>query len=1437
MSTTKSTQTYTGLEIAIIGMSGRFPGASSWREFWHNLVNEVESVDFLSDKELKALGVDDKTIQRKDFVKAKIAIKDKELFDYAFFDYSPAEAALLNPVHKIFHLCVWEALEDAGYNPEQTKGAIGLFAGAGDDVNWKVYATLKNTDGNVDDYTRQIITNKDYLASLISYKLNLKGPAYTVNTACSTSLVAIDQACKSLLLGDCKTALAGGVSLSTQIRKGYLFQEGMIFSADGHCRAFDKDATGTLSGEGAGVVVLKRLSDALKDGDQIYAVIKGTATNNDGNRKVGFTAPSVDGQVECIRKAHILGKTEPDTISYIETHGTGTKLGDPIEVEALNIAFNRNTKHRCAIGSVKTNIGHLDTAAGVAGLIKAALSLKYKQIPASLHFKSANPEIDFEGGPFYVNATLQEWQRKGEAPLRAGVSSLGIGGTNAHAVLEEAPVVNSGATSRRYHLLPLSARTSNSLLRYTTRLKNFIHEDVNLADMAYTLQVGRKHFNYRLPVLINSAEDLAAFNVSEDRITRESPVGKIIFMFPGQGSQYAGMGADLYKHEPVFRQHLDAGLSYIYELTNEDFRPVLFPDTDDQRINDTRYAQPLIFLLEYALSKLLLSWGLRPSFMIGHSIGEYVAAAVSGVFSFEDALRLLVHRGELMSGLPHGGMLSVGLDEESVKPYLNDNISLAAVNSSRQVVLSGDLNAIAQLEQQLAEEEVAYVRLNTSHAFHSAMQESILPAYRNLLESVVFGEIEIPFISNLTGQLVTTDVLTPEYWIRHLRETVRFADGLQTLLTTAANAVFIEVGAGRTLLPLLQKRAALSVNLMRTVKENRPDDACLLEAIGKLWANGVQVDWTAFQAAESRRRISLPTYSFEPVPYPAEVDLFAEGLLSKSDNGKTLKDWVYYPSWRRSEQPLGISVAERRFLFFTTNEDSSQALIDQLIAEGASVIKVYNGNDYAQLAADAYVLNAENPDHVKQLFSSLQSPADIIYEGNQYFGLATIIPAAAQYGTKHLTLLTNSLQQVYGNEHGNYEQSLLLGLLQVAPQEYGISCTNIDLDASPAVRQVLALLSRNRERFVALRNGHLWIKSHERNQAELNNTDSRIKEGGTYLITGGLGNAGYVLSKHLSSLFKARLILIGRQSLTPGSKTSERLAELKSAGANVTYYSADITDVAAIQALVAESGHIDGVIHAAGIIDRRYFEPLSALTRSNTHEIFAPKVQGIETLYEVFKDLHPDFVWITSSLSGVLGGLGYASYAAANLYMDHLVSARKGSFPGWISVALSGLTFTPEAAAKDNTSLSPEELVALFDWSVNLQTIPQLTIYKGDLNARVQEVYAAPKAVKPVAETQKERPALSTTYIAPETATEEKLKAIYEQFFGISGIGIEDNFFELGGDSLKGMILLKRIKNEFNVNPSLYDFLLNITIREFAAKIDELIWLKSDVEMDNEITI
>ncbi|MFZ6028536.1 MAG: SDR family NAD(P)-dependent oxidoreductase [Chloroflexota bacterium] len=867
--------------LAIIGMAGRFPKANNVAAFWENLCQGVEGVTFFSDADLLAGGVNPALLAHPNYVKARAVIEDPAGFDAAFFGLHPREAELTDPQQRVFLECAWEALEQAGYVPEKTGVRIGLFAGSGSN-GYLIHNLLPNQALLEDAGQLQVLfsNDKDYLTTRTAYKLNLKGPSVTVQTACSTSLVAVHLACQSLLNQECDLALAGGASLSIPQECGYIYQEGDILSPDGHCRPFDARAQGTVTGSGAGVVVLKRLEEALSDGDLVYAVILGSAINNDGADKVGFTAPSVEGQAGVIAEALAVAGVNPATMGYVEAHGTGTSLGDPIEIEALTLAYRASTQKKgyCAIGAVKSNIGHLDAAAGVAGLMKTALALYHRQIPPSLNFEQPNSKIDFANSPFFVNTQLAAWT-PGPHPRRAGVSSFGIGGTNAHIVLEEAPSQKPSEASRAWQLILLSAKTPTALDRAAANLADHLARcpELNLGNVAYTLQVGRQDFQHRRILVCQTSQEAV-------QLLREPVAGRVFsglrpaqrasvaFVFPGQGSQYVGMAQGLYASEPVFRQHLESCAQLLRPALGLDLCSLLFPPAE-QRANaantlqQTAYAQPALFAVEYSLAQLWLAWGLRPQAMLGHSLGEYVAACLAGIFSLPDALHLVTVRGQLMQSIPPGSMLAVPVAEDQLQ--LPAGLSLAAVNAPTQCVISGPGPAIQAYRDWLAQQGLEGQLLATSHAFHSEMMEPMLAAFTREVAQTRRSVPQIPFVSNLTGSWITAEqALDAAYWGQHLRQTVRFWDGLKTLLD-GGERVVLEVGPGKSLSSLARRhgQARGLVPSLRHVQEERADEAVLLEAVGKLWLSGVKIDWEGYRGVEPRGRVALPTYPFERKRY------------------------------------------------------------------------------------------------------------------------------------------------------------------------------------------------------------------------------------------------------------------------------------------------------------------------------------------------------------------------------------------------------------------------------------------------------------------------------------------------------------------------------------------------------------------------------------------
>ncbi len=870
-------------DIAIIGLACRFPGAANAGQFWQNIRQGVESVSFFTDEELMHSGVNPDALRNPSYVRAKAILDGIEMFDAPFFGMTPRETEITDPQHRIFLECVLEALENAGYDSEAYEGLIGVYAGMGrDGYAQNLYSAISITQ-SVGDLRVHIGNDKNHLATFASYKLNLRGPSLSIQTACSTSLVAVHLACQSLLGGECDIALAGGVSIDIPQKSGYFHQEGGILSVDGHCRTFDEKASGTVGGSGVGLVVMKRMADALADGDLIQAVIKGSAINNDGSLKVGYTAPSIDGQAKVIAEAQFIAGVPAETITYIEAHGTATQLGDPVEIAALTQVFRKETekKNFCAIGSVKTNIGHLDTAAGVAGLIKTVLSLKHGFLPPSLHFEKPNPGIDFENSPFYVNTKLAEWKSNG-TPRRAGVSSFGMGGTNVHIIVEEPPPLPVSGPSRPCQLIVLSAKTESAMKAVANNLIADLKDraEVDLADIAYTLQVGRKALGHRLALVGRSHDDVAR---ALERMNGGVVVGRhdpryrpVVFMFPGQGAQYVNMVRDLYESEAVFRAAADECLQLLRPHLDFDLRDVLYPAENseadaqslNQALNQTGATQPALFLVEYALAKLWMSWGVQPDAMIGHSIGEYVAACLSGVFSLSDALALVATRGRLMQSLPAGAMLAIALPEKDVLALLDNELSLAVVNSPTQCVVAGPSPAIHKLESRLAEEQIDCQRLRTSHAFHSEMMESILEEFTKAAATIKLNPPQVPFISNVTGTWIqATDATDPHYWANHLRNTVRFADGIAEL-SKEAERFYLEVGPSRTLTALVGS----AISSLGRQRDGRSDLERLLEAAGRLWIAGAPIDWRRMYDGQTRRRVPLSTYPFERKRYWIEPD-------------------------------------------------------------------------------------------------------------------------------------------------------------------------------------------------------------------------------------------------------------------------------------------------------------------------------------------------------------------------------------------------------------------------------------------------------------------------------------------------------------------------------------------------------------------------------------
>jgi acyl transferase domain-containing protein len=1324
--------------IAIVGMAGRFPRAANLRQYWDNLRGGVETISRFSDEELAAAGVDAALLRNPRYVRARGVLQDAEMFDAVFFGLSPREAEIMDPQHRVFLEAAWQALEAAGYAPGTTARNVGVYAGTS--LNSYVIASLlTNPDVmlSAGGYQAMLANDKDFLATRVSYKLNLCGPGVTIQTACSTSLVAVQMACQALLARECDMALAGGVSVNVPRVSGYLYEPGMILSPDGHCRAFDARAQGTVAGEGVGVVVLKRLREALADRDHVHAVIRGAAINNDGSLKVGYTAPSVDGQAAVIARAHAMAGVDPATITYVEAHGTGTELGDPIEVAALAKAFGAAGGRRgfCALGSVKTNIGHLDAAAGVAGLIKTVLALEHRALPPSLHFSAPNPRVDFANSPFRVNATLTNWAREDDTPRRAGVSSFGIGGTNAHVVLEEAPVPATAGPSRPVQVFTLSAKTGEALDRAGDALAAHLDGAGGLApaDVAYTLHQGRATFAHRRIVVAASLEEAARALRDGDpqRVLSRVEAGKdrpVVFMFSGQGSQYVGMGRGLYESEPRFRDIIDECAATLAPRLGVDLRSVLYPspeqiETAGSRLATTAVTQPALFVVEYALARLYMEWGITPQAMLGHSIGEYVAACLAGVMSLADALALVAERGRLME-VPGGGMLAVPLPEAEVRALLPASLSIAAVNGPALCAVSGPAEDVAALGARLGGRGVRAPAIHAAAAFHSAMMDPILDAFRQAVGRVSLSAPSIPYISNVTGTWMTADdAKTPEYWIRHLRQTVRFWDGVQHVVRDQ-EPVLLEVGPGRTLASLARPVSATGHRIEILSSTRHPqddlDDATVLQTtVGRLWLAGVPLDWTGYHTREERHRVPLPTYPFERQRHWILPDATQSGSPGRAEPlGKRsdIARWFYAPSWRRvPARQAAVSEPGPAWLVFADDAGLAAAITGRLRRDGADVTTVAPGEKFARLEDGGVTLGPDGRRDYDRLVAELgqggRFPSRILHlwsvtppeksssrglaeiQARGFYSLLFLAQALADAGIREpirLGVVVNSLHDVTGEPVIGPERATVLGPARVIPQEYaGVRCRVIDVvlpaPGAPVDRLAEQLVAELDEpgdtSVVAYRGPHRWVECLEPAPLDAAPETPALRRHGVYVITGGLGGLGLVIARHLAETLAARLVLIGRSALPPPDQwaswlaahaeddaTAGRIRALQAfeeAGAEVLAVSADVADRAQLARALDEArrrfGTIHGVVHAAGIAGGGIIQ-LKAPEAAD--RVLEAKLQGTLALWDLLGGENLDVLFLCSSITAVTGGPGQVDYCGANAFLDAFARSRGSAASG-----------------------------------------------------------------------------------------------------------------------------------------------------------------------------
>lgn len=1499
--------------IAVIGIAGRYPGASNPEELWNNIKSGKESISRFTEAELEQSGVEPSVYKKSNYVNAKGIIDRVEYFDAGFFDYSPRDAMILDPQIRIFHECAWEALEDAGYIPENCDKSIGLYAGATPNLYWELLSHIAQKKENMDSFSTVIKNDKDFLSMLTSHKLSLNGPSMSIFTGCSTSLVAIDTACKALLSGKCDMALAGATCITLPNKQGYVYEEGMIYSKDGHCKSFDKKADGTVFSNAVSVVLLKPLKQAKRDRDHIYMVIKATEVNNDGSRKSSFTAPSITGQSEVITKAFRAADVHPEDISYVEAHGTATKVGDIIELQSLQKAFHTDKKEYCYLGTLKTNVGHLEAASGVTALIKTALMFRDKIIPPLINHTEPLDGFSFQDSPFVISRESVEWNS--EKRRCACINSLGIGGTNAFAIVEEPEPMEPSKDGRTNELIILSARSSQVL---DTMTENFVeymkkHKEISLADVAYTLQAGRKKMEFTRTLVcsevgeaIKELSDVNSRNVHTSYRSMEKQTA--VFMFPGQGSQYLNMGYELYETEKTYRDACDKCFRIIAEYSSTDYKGIMFSKANHEYdLSDTMISLPMIFITEYALSQLMISWGIVPAAVIGYSFGEYAAAVIAGIFTLQDALKIVMKRCQLIQTLPEGSMISVPVDYDCTKNLISEFTETnhesrvdIAIDNEDTCVVSGDVQSIQKLEGYLKQNKILCTRVATRYAAHSHRNDPIIPELEQCLNDITFHKPAIKYISGIKAEsMIEAEVCCSDYWIRHTCNTVTFVRGIKNCVDVNAN-VFIEAGPGKELCMLLQRLGAeyqnKNINLMRMRTLTVSDQYYLIRQLALLWEKGIYFDLGKYHQGEKRCRISLPTYPFDEQKYWIEGNpykMMSDDSFSQVQ-GKNfdLSKWFYRSVWKENE--ITIESEEKNqeinYMVFADDLGFTQQMIPQITKDNDHVVYVSCGSQFIKQSNYQYTVNPDIESDYEKLFQEVEQdnlwPDKLLHCWNVtthteekesfiedfendvqtgFFSLLYIVKNAAERIKRlRITIFTNYSQKVVGDEEIDPGKNTILSQVLCIPQEYNfIHCKLIDIlyPINNVVIQQKLYTKLNKELqeniddiVVAYRGTSRWILTYEQYPLmEEKPEELPLVEEGTYVITGGFGGIGLILANYLASNYHAKLALIGRSGLPSKDqwmqilqtkdaedKVVERInavLEIEKNGGTVLALQADVSDMEqlkqAIKETEAQFGRIRGVIHAAGIINGDSMTSFQNMNPELCWIQFASKVYGTIHLYECFKRKQLDFCLLMSSISTVLGGLGYTAYTAANCYLNAFAEyCSMHSFNRWISIDWSDWKYwsdgelnTTIGQSINELSMLPQEGIQALRRILSQKNYNRISCSPGNLQSRIAQWTSLGSMKKNGGNSSENdvyvsRPNLTSQYRKASSAMEGTLEKIWSNILMYEEIGVDDNFFELGGDSLKAIMVISNIRKEIGVNLSMNQFFDEPTIAQMAKHLE-----------------
>lgn len=1441
---------YTGLEIAVIGISCNVPTAENHNIFWDQLKKGFEPIDDLTVEEIVASGVPRELAENKEYVRKSRRLKSKKSFDYSFFGYNKNEAQLLSPQTRMLHQSIWEAVEDSGNDIKNVENS-SLFVSIIEDFTWQMHVRSLRDKLPIDFYSFNFLSAHHFTPALLSYKFGFTGLPLPIMSACSSSLVAIHEGCKSLLLGESKYSIVAGVNFFNSKEKGYLYKES-VESKDGHCRAFDADSSGTSWGEGIGVVVLKKLKDAVKDKDHIYGIIKGSACNNDSNRRIGYAAPSVIGQKECIEKALKFSRVLPQTISYVETHGTGTSLGDPIEVEALTQAFGLGREHKIAIGSLKSNIGHTSYAAGILSFIKAVLCLENKQIPPSINYKSPNPNINFEQGPFYVNNKLTDIEQK-NSPLRVAVTSLGIGGTNAHIILEQAPVIEENKIVDDFpDIFSISAKSEKALKKIALNVSEFIeNKEVNIHDLAYTYRKSRSNFDLRKSFIFTSGEELISklrdFYKGNSYIQAVAPKNKpLVFTFSGQGSSYIQMGVQMYHNSEMFRNTMDLCFSVLEKISDINYRKIFL---DGEEIDHTN---PMIFAFQYSYAQLLIKMGLTPSYMIGHSLGEYVCACLSGVISYEEALNIIYKRANLLTGLPEGRMISIRIPLSQLEDMLKEssNIFISAYNSQDSYTVSGLKDDMILFEEKLKEQDIYFTKLQADVPYHTPFTGIVKDEFKSFLNRYTFGTPQIPFTSCAGGNTINENsVIKSDYWLNHMAMPVLFDKCISTILPDKDNITIVNIGPGTTISKIL-KNVDISIQTFDTYHKEESEYSQMLNLTTALWEKGYQINWE--KIFPECNIISAPVYPFEKVEFIDEI--ITNPVFQKKETREPEKEYyTYREKWEAQTTYSSENNADTEEKQVIVISDDSN-IYEKLSFFGKKAVYICNQDKNScstELSENILCADFSDEKQTSELFSDFKQkgivPGTVYYiwfgdketeEGLSY-GYRSIYHFVRGFDSVffdkelNINLIGDSFFKVVPSEKTSAVKATAYNALKMVNVEFEnitATCTDV-LELGCLSQNIFSHIKRNGETHFeyAVRDKELLIKKFE--EIELPSDPYQVSRPNTYLITGGFRGLGFEVAKYIAENSQANLVIIGR-----GEENIENRKILEDFGTKVMYLQADLSDFARlkdkIETAQQEIGNITGVIHAAGVGD---YNGIILRRGTDDSSVFNPKIYGTENLVEILKNNALQFFLGYSSRAVSKPFIGQLGYIAANSYLDNCISNNNGVTIHWPIVAGVGmineaLKNIPEYRHKSILSRSitvSQMLEILFKSIASGEHLVIASRSKMDIETGYLEI-TEEEDLDHVTFS-KERVFTNKEYVAPETETEITLVNIIKEVLCVDEVGIKDNMFELGGDSLKAMVILNKIKSEFNTEYSLKNLMDAVDLQQISQEIQTI--------TDNQITL